>query len=546
MHTLIIGLDGATFSVLNQLFQAGFLPNIKEAIHKGCFGELQSTIPPVTALAWPSFFTGLNPGRHGSLGWQFPINSDFKRPWINSRQIHGLKIWDVLNHHGINVFVINMPLTYPPDPIVGGMVSGMLTPNLEAVFTFPLSLKEELLSAIPDYQIDIDIQRSQPNLSNIETIIGFLRNSRRITHARGQALQWIIQNKQPDIVFVVFELLDRLQHVLWPYIFALPNQLGETQNSSVIKNLLLDCLSSLDNEIGELMNYLSRDGNLIILSDHGFGGIKTIIHMNDLLKKFGWLTYEKSSLGLWNIARSVGSRFKNYLPGSLLRKVQNSLPIYNTFQWEKTIAYSGLPTEHGIFINLKGREPSGIVTNQNYETIRSEIIDALLSWQDPLTALKPFTSVYRREEVNKGPFYTFAPDIIFELEPGYAISDLKGRKHIDIHEDLSKASWGGHERNGILAISGENVKSNYQLENFSSKPSIMDIMPTLLYLLNLEIPEDLDGKVLLEAFSSEHTHKHPPKYHKYQDSQNEMNYHTAYSDEESVLIEDRLRKLGYI
>ena len=165
MELLVIGLDGATYSVIEPLINDGHLPNIKEAIYNGCHGVLESTLPPVTALAWPSFFTGLNPGNHGLLSWQLPLNKEFKRPLNNSLNVTGNKLWQILNHNEKIVYVVNVPVTYPPEPIIGGMITGMLTPNLAANFTFPNNLKQDLLQVVPNYQLDIDIQKKIINLT---------------------------------------------------------------------------------------------------------------------------------------------------------------------------------------------------------------------------------------------------------------------------------------------------------------------------------------------------------------------------------------------
>ena len=158
MKAMVIGLDGATFRVLDPLMKAGFMPNLEEAMGKGARGELLSTVPPVTALAWPSFFTGKNAGKHGLLGWQERLNEDFKRPWISAKKIDGPKLWHVLNQEGFRTCVVNVPVTYPPEPLDGVMVSGMLTPGLQAEFTYPPDLREALLAAVPGYRVDVDVQ----------------------------------------------------------------------------------------------------------------------------------------------------------------------------------------------------------------------------------------------------------------------------------------------------------------------------------------------------------------------------------------------------
>ena len=126
LKALIIGLDGATFSVFDRLMAAGHLPNLKKLLAVSARRPCLSTIPPITALAWPTVMTANNPGKHGLLGWQEPLNAHFERPWSNARQVRGYRIWHYLNAVGYRVCLANVPVTYPPEPIDGAMVTGML------------------------------------------------------------------------------------------------------------------------------------------------------------------------------------------------------------------------------------------------------------------------------------------------------------------------------------------------------------------------------------------------------------------------------------
>jgi len=544
METLVIGIDGATFTVLDSLFQADYLPNLKKAISRGSYGFLESTLPPVTALAWPSFFTGLNPGNHGLLGWRLPMINDFSRPLVNSQLIQGEKLWDVIGNSGLSIYCVNIPVTYPPEPINGGMISGMLTPSLDSDFTFPPTLKTELRNNFPDYQIDTDISRVEPNLENLPLISGVIKKAQQITHTRSKTIQWIIKEKKPDVIIAVFEIIDRLQHILWPYIASLPGILDSRKSSQNIQLKLLESFKLLDDEIGSLISLLPPKGKLLILSDHGFGPMSSVIRLNSWLEKFGWLKYKVENVPIWDSARKVISSFKRKIPNKMLNFVRETLPIYKTIQWENSKAYSGSITEQGIFINLKGREPAGLVEPRNYEQLRSEIIETLEMWNDPNTGKKPFKKVFRREDVYQGLYTSLAPDIIFELLPGFTISnqDVKSRKGSALVEVIQDSPWGWHERKGIFALSGPEFIHQRVIHN----AEIIDIMPTLLYLMGLKVPRGLDGVVLKDAFLKSHIKKNPPKYQNYQSSKRQSGTVSEYSFDEIVQIQERLKKLGYL
>jgi predicted AlkP superfamily phosphohydrolase/phosphomutase len=297
MKALVIGLDGATFTVLTPLMQSGYMPHLQKALANGATGELLSTIPPVTALAWPSFMTGNNPGKHGLMGWQGRLNEHFERPWISGSTIRGPKLWHLANREGMRVCVVNVPVTYPPEPLNGVMVTGLLTPGLKAEFTYPPDLKPALLAAVPDYQIDVDVQHTQRDAGNPDAIRRFLDEAIAATQSRGKALRWLLQREHPDLAMIVFEMPDRLQHVLWQYIEKLPAPPEEIEGAAIIQERLLTCYQTLDEEIGRLVDGLPREAHLVFLSDHGFGPLETLVHMNDWLAQRGWLAYDRRRAG---------------------------------------------------------------------------------------------------------------------------------------------------------------------------------------------------------------------------------------------------------
>lgn len=540
MKSLIIGLDGGTWSILRPLVDSGHLPNLRNIIENSSTASLQSTIPPVTALAWPTFFTGLNPGRHGLLGWQQPLTADFRRPWISGNNIRGTKLWHILNNAGMSVGVVNVPVTYPPEPLNGWMISGLLTPNLKSQFTYPDALKFELLTHVQGYQIDIDVQRSSPKISDQSAMLHFVQKAQQVTKVRGDAIRWLIEAKNPTVVIAVFEMPDRLQHIVWKDVVDASTGCVKTH----LQREILNAFTVLDNEIGKLSRLLEKNGVLCIISDHGFGPISQIVFMNDWLEQHGWLQYQADRLKWWNAARFVGSKIKYILPSRILWRARRSLPIYQTFDWKHTIAYSGLPTEHGIFINLVGREPMGTVSPQDYEHVRTNIINTLQQWKDPDTGTTIFPTVHRKEDIYQGPYVFDAPDIVFEIASGYDVSDMRGRNKAVLIEDAEYTGWGKHERDGIFVLQAPGVLSGYKA---ALNPHLVDILPTLLYLLRIPVPGNLDGEVLTSLFSPEYLEQYPPEYADPVNSSSDNDPESPlYTPDDALLIEERLRGLGYL
>lgn len=540
MKALVIGLDGATFTVLTPLMQTGYMPNLQKALARGAYGELFSTIPPVTALAWPSFMTGKNPGQHGLMGWQGRLNARFERPWLSGRQVRGSKLWHLADRAGMRTCVVNVPVTYPPEPLNGVMITGLLTPGLETEFTYPPEIKAALLAAVPDYQIDIDVQGSQPNTQSLEAIRCFLDQALTVTQTRGRAIRWLLDRERPDLAVVVFELPDRLQHILWRYVEQLPRPVEGVDGAALIQADLLACYQALDEEIGRLVDRLPPQAYLVFLSDHGFGPWNTNVHLSDWLARQGWLAYDRRRIGGWEMLRWVGSRLKRRLPSALKRRTLQTFSLLRTLDWSQTQAYAGLPTEYGIFVNLRGREPAGIVEAADYGALRNDIIEALREWRDPQNGQPIMKAVYRREELYTGPFVTQAPDIIFELQRGYRVSDLTGRGAL--FSDVSQEPWGFHEREGVWAMSGPGIEPQPRAQS----ARILDVMPTLLYALGLPVPDNVDGRALLELFTPAWRTDHPLRSQHVTGEEMGLQTSQPFSAEEEALIEERLKGLGYL
>lgn len=542
MRALVIGLDGATFTVLMPMMEAGLLPNLRQAFTSGAAGELLSTIPPVTALAWPSFMTGNNPGRHGLLGWQERLNARFERPWVSSRAVKGAKLWSWANKSGLRTCIVNVPLTYPPEPLNGVLVTGLLTPGLRSEFTYPSGLRQELLAAVPDYRIDIDVQHTQRNTVDLVAIRRFLDEALSVTLSRGKAVRWLLSREQYDLAVVVFELPDRLQHILWRPIEQLLFSIEEGQQPDGIQLRLLNCYQALDYEIGQLIEHLPQDAYLCLLSDHGFGPLNTLVHVNEWLAQQGWLAYDRRRAGRWEAIRQLGRRIKGLLPATWVRQVRQSLSVLRTLDWRYTLAYSGLPSENGIFLNVQGREPAGVVPPSEYESVRDAIIEALRQWLDPCTGQPIMKAVYRREELYRGPFVILAPDIVFEFQRGYKVSHLPFQGNL--LTDVTQALTGFHEREGILIMCGPGIEPGTRIK----EAHIQDVMPTLLYALGLPVPDNLDGRVLLELFTPRWQADHPlcTQHTVWAESEAPYVPPGPCSAEDEMVITEHLRGLGYL
>ena len=206
MKTAIIGLDGATFDIIKPLASAGRLPVLSRLMREGMSAPLRSTILPNSFPGWASCTTGTSEGMHGVFSPFIKNPSQYTVRAMSGRDIMTRPVWDVLTQNGARSIVLNVPTTYPPEPINGLMVTGMLTPSRKSEFTYPTSLKSELLAELPDYVIEPE--RIPDKHARAEEF-------RRAIDTRERALQYLMRQGDWDFLMVVFSVLDRAQHDYW-------------------------------------------------------------------------------------------------------------------------------------------------------------------------------------------------------------------------------------------------------------------------------------------------------------------------------------------
>jgi predicted AlkP superfamily phosphohydrolase/phosphomutase len=312
----------------------------------------------------------------------------------------------------------------------------------------------------------------------------------------------------------------------------------------------------MDQAIGQRLGWLDADTTLFLVSDHGFQHVDSWFHVNRWLAETGWLQFSggQSSLARLGLTRAGIQSLVRRLDAFGLRRhvgrftraaIANKLgdTLAQPVDWTRTVAYSGSRTSEGIYINLQGREPQGIVAPAEYESVRERIMAALAAATDARTGEGAVSAVYRREDVQSGPFLPGMPDIFFSLDDKpYLTSD--STTAMRAFEPMSKHDvQGRHHSLGILALLGPHVVPGLELQG----ANIVDVAPTLLYAMDLPIPTDMDGRVLEEAFDDDFRRTHPVR----REEPGASRARTAqadpvYTDEEEAEMQRRLQGLGYL
>ncbi|RLC92569.1 MAG: hypothetical protein DRI79_00175 [Chloroflexi bacterium] len=559
---IVVGLDGASLDLIRLWAEKGKLPTLAWLLQHGTSGPLRSTVHPYTAQAWTTMVTGVNAGRHRLF--------DF---WERDLEIYGFRLtnasfraapalWTVLSERDRRVIVVNVPMTFPPEPVNGVLVAGRDTPGLHSSFTHPTGVREELERVLgcPYVIVPNDwrwMRLGRPGKAREE-----LLNEVDIRFA---AVRHLTRTRDWDFCMFVVSATDGAAHFFWHlHDPAFPGH--DPVLAGQLGDVLLSVYQRTDECLGDLLEELGGDVSIVIVSDHGSGGrALRAIHLNRWLASHGWLHFEEDGgpegrARHWvadGITRLKGVAYSlfPYQRLTWLRRMwpdrwRRWLSGYELFagvDWSRTQAFSE-ERRGNIWINLQGRDPQGIVEpGIEYETLRSEIIAALESMAAPETGAPVVHKVWRREELFDGPFLDCIPDLLVEVESPSQFSIHRGDhsgpaiRLLTEQEINALTITGDHRMDGTLILHGPGIRSGVTI----TRVDMRDVLPTVLYMMGEPVPVYAEGRVVEEAFLAEWFAAHPLTYGGVGAQMRDQEGY-AYSEKEHRWIEERLAGLGYM
>jgi len=550
-RVILLGLDGATFDLLEPWMDAGHLPHLKKLAREGTWGELQSTRPPTTAPAWVSCVTGVNPGKHGVFDFRESPLLDPRRPLISSQSVQAPALWHILSHHGRQVGVLNVPVSYPPAKLNGFVVGGMMSPGTASDYTYPRDLRYELNAR--GYVIDLEIQKYDVQAE--ADAHRFLDDVAAALDVRAGVLFHLMDTRPWQFLMAVFVAADRIQHLFWKTMADTDSRFYHAPGAGRLRARILAIYQTMDQIVGQIMDQVDAHGqtSLYVVSDHGFGSTKAWFNANRWLQKQGWLHPKPKAATrkrfFYEAMRLNDSRLvRNVLPESLGRAVRGRVragrSVFKTdldqcIDWTRTRAFFASIPAQGIYINLR-RDGLGLVEpGAEYETLRLEIRERLVALADPHDGVRIVDQVWFREEVYHGPHTHLAPDLLFVAQDyAYLGRELLGTR--DVID--SSMNWGNgfHRMNGILMAYGPHVRGGVRVEG----ATMVDVAPTLLCDLGLPVPENMDGHVLADVLTPDHLVANPLQRSAALVGAGWEG--DSYSEDEQAEIAGRLAALGYI
>ena len=553
---LFIGLDGSTFDILDPLMKSGIMPRLKRFNEEGVRGLLETTIPPITPTAWVSWMTGKNPGKHGVFEFLLRRKGSGALPDqpVSSRSRDGLPFWDVLGRMGKRAIVTNVPCTYPPTMVNGLMISDFLTPRGRKDFTYPENLLEEVESRFGPYQLYITEVYVPGKVDNIlNQLFDELKYKTQVNRYLMNEYGW-------DVFATHYWGTDRFQHELW-HLLDESHPFFDRKEHLAHIGRIHDYWNAVDATLGELFDEVGEDATVYLGSDHGFGPIKKFLCFNVWLINEGLLVLKRDAMtrfkralfrvgltpdlayrsamkmGLAHLRLSVGVTNR-----SKLMKLANMLMLsLEDVDWSRTVAFS--KGNYGqIFINLRGRETHGIVEpGPEYERVVAEVSERLRALVDTETGQPLIGPIWRREDLYTGPHSDNSPDLQFlpcdMTNKPLGTLDLTSNKFITPVYGNS----GDHRMHGVMMGRGPELRRGVEIEG----ARIIDYAPTILHSFGVEVPSDMDGRVLEEAFTEEYMSRNPVRLSDAA-AYGEAEKVGTMTDEESEEIRERLRGWGYL
>jgi predicted AlkP superfamily phosphohydrolase/phosphomutase len=457
----VIGLDCAAPELIFHRWKND-LPNLSHLMDNGIWGELESSIPAITVPAWSSMLSSRDPGVLGIYGFRNRADYSYDKMTIAmGNMVNEKRVWNYLSEAGLQSIVIGVPQTYPIRPLKGHLISGFLTPNNKSDFTYPYSFRKEVLSISPDYDFDVKDFRTDDK-------DWLLKQIYIMTDKHFAVVDYALKNKPWDF-FMFMEIgVDRIHHGFW---HCHDPEHFRYEKGNPYENAIHDYYVYIDKKIGEWLSRLDDNTSVLVVSDHGAKRMDGGICINEWLWRNGYLAFKREPTA-----------------GEIVSFEKMEI------DWSKTKAWGSGGYYGRLFLNVKGREPQGVIQQSEYEKVRDELISKLTKITD--TNNKNIgTRVFKPQEIYQR-VNRIAPDLIIYFGDLYwrSVGSLGYDGWHTFENDTGPDSC-NHAQHGMFILS---YMQNIQTNHGFSGGQLMDIAPTILKLSDVPLPSYLQGRAIFQ------------------------------------------------
>jgi predicted AlkP superfamily phosphohydrolase/phosphomutase len=487
------------------------LPNLSSMESNGVKSKLISTMLPLSPPAWTTFLTGKNPGSHGVYDFAKRVEGSYNFRPTSSLDRRHRAIWEVVGENGGKSIIVNVPLTYPPSPIKGAMITGFPTPTEKGDYTYPPNLMKDLeakLGPLKIHKPKVLYRKGREQEITNETI--------QITKDQTRLVGHLMDTTDWDLAVTVFDATDVLGHYFWAYLD--PNHPKfDPKLAGPVRAMVDEIHVELDKAIGALLQKTKAEDLKVVMSDHGFGPVYYGVYINNWLVGENYLKFKRKAsvrakhylfrhgLNVYNLLRVarrlrlVSSIESAYSSRSFALRALNLISLnLEDIDWSRTKVYS-FGNMGQLYLNKKGREPQGTVSQEEADPLIKELVSKVSGMKDPRTGKLMFDAVFPGADVFRGPEKDSGADVVFldqsMIYAAHRMFELGSSSLVTPHPVYS----GNHKMDGILFVNGEGVKRGSM---DSRMPGVVDLAPTILDYLGLPLQGDEDGRVLEDLYSS--------------------------------------------
>jgi predicted AlkP superfamily phosphohydrolase/phosphomutase len=535
-RTLVVGFDGAVLSLADRWMAEGRMPALAQVCRDGSAGPLRSVFPYNSAVAWTSLCTGASPGRHGIFDFVLPSRGQYRLRVAGREDRRVPALWNYASQAGARVGVINIPATFPAEPVNGVMVSGMDAPRLDDRAVHPAGYLARLRELAPDYRI-LSNAAAEAGRGDFEAAERELVEALR---ARSHFACALAKARDLDLLMINLEATDGAQHFFWQH-FDPSHPRHDPAAATRWGDAIGRVYEATDREFGRLIEAYAPD-TVFVVSDHG--GVPTndwVLFLNDWLVGEGFLRLRQRSGS--SLTRRLYGELRARLPVPVRRRLRRLLggavdraretALYGDVDWSRSRAYAQM--QSGVRLNLAGREPSGIVSGADREAVLEELSARATALRVPGGA-PVFAAVRRADQVYVGD----APggwDVVLELNAGLHVRSRNTTPRsgylLPLRETGMYLPSGVHGPVGMVAASGKGVEARGRVEECD----IHQVASSVLAVMGVPAP-DLDGRpfgfVTATAVSSGASLGDPAATG------------AGLDEQEEAEVLDRLRGLGYV
>ena len=456
-RVMIIGLDCAEPSLVFDRW-LDELPALASLVERGVSGRLESVIPPITVPAWSCMMSSRTPGDLGIYGFRNRTDHSYDGLSIaNGSAVREPRLWDLLTRAGKRSIVLGVPGTYPIRPLNGVMVSCFLTPSTEQQYTFPPVLRREVEQVVGEYLFDCPEFRTADRDDLVRQIY-------TMTERRFDLAEHLLATKPWELFAMVEMGTDRMHHAFWK---DMDPEHRKHEPGGPFESTIRDYYRFVDARVGRLLEHADDETAVLVVSDHGAKRMDGGVRINEWLRREGWLATLAEPTGRCSLA-DVG------------------------VDWGRTKAWGDGGYYGRVFLNVRGREPNGIVDPADFERVRDELSRAIQAIPDEQG--RPIgTRVFKPNEVYP-QVEGVAPDLIVHFGDLYwrSVGTIGGDEGIHTFDNDTGPDDANHAQHGLLMMAGPGIDQGRR-----DDMHLLDVAPTVLDLLGLPVPARMRGASLL-------------------------------------------------